>query len=155
MSWIANAALTKSGKTLYSGDSDVITWSCQYAGCITLETGMSVADSLAWQIHLPDTTADNTSLLKQANVQYQSGTGGSIVEKPAETQTSIRLACRRAPNCRSGGHEFEFPIWWNSVHWLTWKDSWGQVFLHCLAPRILCAACCAIVLRIYEWKNYP
>jgi hypothetical protein len=57
-------------------------------------------------------TADDTSLLNQAHVQYQSGTGGSTVEKPGETQTSIRLASHfiRAPNSRSRGHEFESPI---------------------------------------------
>ncbi len=37
------------------------------------------------QTHLPKATADSISLLKQAHVQYQSGTGGSTVEKPAET----------------------------------------------------------------------
>jgi hypothetical protein len=57
---------------------------------------MSLADTLERQTHLPDATADSTrysiSLLNQAHVQYQSGTGGSTVEKPAKTQTSIRLA---------------------------------------------------------------
>ncbi len=45
------------------------------------------ARSLAchWQTHLPDATADNTFLLNQAHVLYQSGAGGSTVEKPAET----------------------------------------------------------------------
>jgi hypothetical protein len=45
-------------------------------------------------------------------MQYQSGTGVSTVEKPAETQTSIRLAYRlvKAPNSRFGGHEFESPM---------------------------------------------
>ncbi len=48
----------------------------------------------------------------QAHVQYQSGTRGSIVKKPAKTQTRIRLAIHSVigPNSRSGGHEFEFPI---------------------------------------------
>jgi hypothetical protein len=56
--------------------------------------------STFWQTHLPDSTADSTSLLNQAHVQYQSGTGGSTVEKPAKTQTSIRLTSHlvRAPN---------------------------------------------------------
>ncbi len=44
-----------------------------------------MADSFAWQTHLPDATADNTSLLNQAHVLYQHSTGGSTVEKPAET----------------------------------------------------------------------
>ncbi len=72
-----------------------------------------MADSLAWQTHLPDATADNTSLLNQAHVQYQRGTGGSTVEKPAETQTNFRLASHlvRAPNSRSGGPEFKSPMW--------------------------------------------
>jgi hypothetical protein len=35
------------------------------------------------------------------------------VEKPAKTQTSIQLASHlvKAPTSRSGGHEFESPIW--------------------------------------------
>jgi hypothetical protein len=105
-------ALTKSGKTFgarsfYNGDTDVITWSCQ---SVRLRNSRSLARH--WQTQLSDTTADSTSLLNQAHVQYQSGTGGSTVEKPAETQTSIRLACHlvRAPNSRSGEHEFETPM---------------------------------------------
>ncbi len=45
-------------------------------------------------------------------MQYQSGNGGSTVEKPAETQTSIWLASHlvKAANSRSGGREFESPI---------------------------------------------
>ncbi len=60
-----------------------------------------MADPHTWQTHLPEAAADNTSLLNQAHVQYQSGTGGSTVEKPAGTQTSIRLANHlvRVPNC--------------------------------------------------------
>jgi hypothetical protein len=36
-----------------------------------------------------------------------------LVEKPAETQTSIRLASHfvRVPNSRSRGREFESPMW--------------------------------------------
>jgi hypothetical protein len=43
-----------------------------------------------------------------------------IVKKPAETQTSIRLAIHLvgAPNSRYGGHEFESQCGRNSVHWL-------------------------------------
>ncbi len=103
------SALTKSGKTLgvrsvCSGDPDVITWSCQ---SVWLRNTRSLAHH--WQTHLPDATADDTSLLNQAHVQYQSGTGGSTIEKPAETQTSIRLASHivREPNSRCGGHEFK------------------------------------------------
>jgi hypothetical protein len=67
-----------------------------------------------WQTHLPDATADRTSLINQAHVQYQSGTGGKNVEKPAEAQTSIQLASHlvRAPNSRAEGHEFESPVRW-------------------------------------------
>ncbi len=50
---------------------------------------MSLADSLALQTHLANAMADSASLLNQAHVQYQSVTGGSTVEKPAETQTNI------------------------------------------------------------------
>jgi hypothetical protein len=73
---------------------------------------MSLADSHAWQTHLPDTTTDDTFLLNQAHVQYQSGTGGNTVDKPAETLTSIRLASHlvRAPNSSSRGHEFNSPM---------------------------------------------
>jgi hypothetical protein len=35
---------------------------------------------------------DETFVLNQAHVQYQPGTGGSTVEEPGQTQTSIRLA---------------------------------------------------------------
>ncbi len=52
---------------------------------LSLQLGTSMADSLTWQTHLPDSPADNTSLLNQAHGQYQYGTGGSPVEKPAET----------------------------------------------------------------------
>ncbi len=42
-------------------------------------------------------------------MQFQCGTGGSTVEKPAKTQISIRLASHfvRAPN---SGREFESPM---------------------------------------------
>ncbi len=86
-----------------------------------------------WQTYLPSATADNTSLLNQAHVQYQRSTGGSTVEKPAETQTSIRLdshLVREPSNSRSGGHEFESHVWWDSVHWLKEERPLGQVF-HC------------------------
>jgi hypothetical protein len=98
-------------------------WFCDHvslSSCVTLTawhiTGRYTfrADSLA--------IADNTSLLNQAHVQYQSGTGGSTVEKPAETQTSIWLASHlvRVCNSRSEVHEFEYPMR---------KDPWHQVFL--------------------------
>ncbi len=53
-----------------------------------------------WQTHLPNAKADDNSLLIQAQVQYQRGTEGSTVEKPAETQASIPLASHlvRAPD---------------------------------------------------------
>ncbi len=89
-------ALTKSGKTLevrsfYSGNTEVmfehaagmIRWSCQSVWLHNMrieQLGTSLADSLAWQTHFPDTTADNTSLQNQDHVQYQSGNGGSTVE---------------------------------------------------------------------------
>ncbi len=89
-------ALTQSGKTLgvrtlLSGDPDVM---CEHAAGVIICSSQSVwlrnTGSLAlhWQTHLPNATADNTSLLNQAHEQYQSSTGGSIVEKPAKT---IRL----------------------------------------------------------------
>ncbi len=54
-------------------------------------------------MHLPDAMEDSNSLLNQAHVHCQSGTGGSTVEKPAETQTGIWLDSHlvRAPNSRS------------------------------------------------------
>jgi hypothetical protein len=50
------------------------------------------------------------------------------VEKPPETQTSIRLASHlvAAPNSTSGG-EFESPMW-RELGALT-EDPWGQIFL--------------------------
>ncbi len=87
---------------------------------------------------------DNTSLLNQAHVHYQCGTGGSTVEKPAETQTSIWLASHlvRAPNSISEGHEFESPMRLE-LDALTkkWKDPWGQVFLHAVHNGRSCNAC--------------
>jgi hypothetical protein len=104
-------ALTIVGRPLGSGLPAVVTltWSCHWCS----QFGTSLADSHAWQAHLPDATADNTSLLNQPHVQYQHGALGTTVEKPAETQTSIRLASHlvRAPNSWSGGHEFEYPGW--------------------------------------------
>jgi hypothetical protein len=60
---------------------------CLAARSLQLDT--SLAGSLVWQNHLTDAMTDNTSLPNQAHVQYQSGTKGSTVEKPAET---LRLA---------------------------------------------------------------
>jgi hypothetical protein len=89
-----------------------------------------LADSLVWQTHLPNAKADDTCLLNQAHVQYQRGTGGSTVEKPAKTQTVIRLASHlvRVPNSRSWEHEFEFPAWWELAALTKVEYSWGQVF---------------------------
>jgi hypothetical protein len=67
-----------------------------------------------WQTPLPDTKADNISLLNHTHVQYQSSTEESTVEKLAETQTSIWLAShlvQAPPYSRSGRHEFETPMW--------------------------------------------
>jgi hypothetical protein len=52
-------------------------------------------------------------MLFNTQVQYQGGTVGSYVEKPAEAQASIRLAGHlvRAPNYHSRGREFESPTW--------------------------------------------
>jgi hypothetical protein len=65
--------------------------------CLTYNTRpvwLRISRSLVCQrqTKLPDTIADNTTQLNQAHVQYLRGTGGSTVEKPAETQTSIWLA---------------------------------------------------------------
>ncbi len=93
------------------------TWSHDHvslSGCVRLAAWHVLADWLALQAHLPDATADSTYFsTNQAHVQCQIGTGGSTVEKPAETQTSIRLAIHlvRAPNSRSGGHEVESSMW--------------------------------------------
>ncbi len=94
-------ALTKKWKDpFYSGDPDMTTWSCQ---SVWLRNTHSLARH--WQTHLPDAMTDSTSLLNEVHVQCQSGTGGSTVEKPVETQTSIQLVSHlvRAP-------QFEFPM---------------------------------------------
>ncbi len=101
-------------------------WSDDHAslsGCITLAvwhvTGRltCLADSVT-QCH---STADNTSLLNQAHPQYQSGTGGSTVEKPARHWDLHKLASHLAkePNSRSWGHESESPMQQElgAVHW--------------------------------------
>ncbi len=78
-----------------------------------------------WQIHLPDAELHNAPSffchwqthfqmpLLYTQVQYHCGTGGSYVVKPNKTQTSLRIASLlgRASSSRSGGHEFEFPVW--------------------------------------------
>jgi hypothetical protein len=57
--------------------------------------------------------AGNNSVLNKVHEQYQHGSGGSTVEKPAETQTSIWLASHfiRAPNSLPEGHKLESPAW--------------------------------------------
>ncbi len=59
------------------------------AGCQFVQLRNTRSLARHWQTHLPYATADNTYLLNQAHVQYQRGTGGTSVEKPAET---LRLA---------------------------------------------------------------
>jgi hypothetical protein len=56
-----------------------------------------------------------------------------VVENPAETQTSIRLASQlvRAPNSRSLGREFESHAAGTRCNDKKWKDPLGQVFLQC------------------------
>jgi hypothetical protein len=69
-----------------------------------------LADSFAWQNHLPDATSDDSSLLHQARVQYKLSTGASTEEK---TQAKVRLAgyLEKAPNSKAGVHEFGSPVW--------------------------------------------
>ncbi len=98
----------------------MITWSCQ---SVWLHNNHSLARHCPWQTHLPDRF---TCLPQQSrlHVQYQRGTRGRPVEMPAETpQTSIRLASQlvRAPNSRSGGHEFESLFCKNSAQGLEVK----------------------------------
>ncbi len=111
-------AVTKSGKTI--GGQVFLQWRPRHDHIIMSvclapkhsQLGISLAESLAWQTDLPDTMADSASLLNQAHTQYQSGTGGITVEKPAETQPIIWLASHlvRALNSRSGGREFKYPM---------------------------------------------
>ncbi len=62
-------------------------------------------------------------------MQRKSGTGGTYVEKPAKTYTSIRLARHlvRAPHFQSEGREFEAPAW----KWTRLSDNivdlWGSL----------------------------
>ncbi len=51
-------------------------------------------------------------------------------EKPAETQTSIRLASHlvRAPNSLSGGREFESLVWTWTRHSDNIEDLWDTIF---------------------------
>jgi hypothetical protein len=111
-------ALTKSGKTLgvrsfYSGDPNMITWSCQSVwlrnthSWHVMDVLTCLADSLA-QRH----GRQNFSTKPRPCAVPKRYGRMSTVEKPAETQTSIQLASHlvRAPNSRSGGHEFESPM---------------------------------------------
>ncbi len=112
-------ALTESERSLGSGLSTVVTptWSHVHVSlysCVTLAAWHSTGRRTFLADSLASALADDTSLLHQAHVQYQSGTGGSTVEKPAETQTSIQLASHlfRAPNSSSG------KTWvWKSPMW--------------------------------------
>jgi hypothetical protein len=63
-------------------------------------------------------------ILLYTHVQYQCGTGGSYVEKPAETQTRVQLASHlvRAPNSKSGGREFGFQHGLEPGALITWND---------------------------------
>jgi hypothetical protein len=62
------------------------------------------------QMFFPYTAGKFWRLGKHGRSFFATGT----VEKPAETQISIRLASHlvRDPNSRSGGHEFESPMRW-------------------------------------------
>jgi hypothetical protein len=51
---------------------------CLVAAAHRMQLGTSLADSLAWQTHLPDATADDTSLYPNT---VPHSTGGSYEEK--------------------------------------------------------------------------
>ncbi len=75
-------SLTKSGKargvrSFYSGDPDVITWSCQ---SVWLRNTRSLARHWQIQIHLPGKLTCPAPLL-YTQVQSQHGTGGSYCMK--------------------------------------------------------------------------
>jgi hypothetical protein len=85
-------ALAESGKSLgvrsfYSGDPDV---TCSTLSSYSCAMHTVLADPLTWQTHLPNAMADNASLYPNAVLMRY--WRELHVEKPAETQTSLRLA---------------------------------------------------------------
>jgi len=107
--------MTEGGKThwvrsSYSGGSNVI-MSC--LTCSTQSVWLRNTRSVAcqWQTRLPNAIADNTFLLNQPYAQHQLGIGGSTVEKPAETQTSIMLANHLVRLDRLTLNPEESPVW--------------------------------------------
>jgi hypothetical protein len=77
---LAKSAKTPEVSSFHTGDPDVI---MPFLTCITQSVWLRNPHNLAhqWQTHLshfPDATANNTSLLNQAHVQYQSGTGEAM-----------------------------------------------------------------------------
>jgi len=70
------------------------------------------------------------TILLYTQVQYQRGTGGTYVERAAETQTSIGLASHlvKAPISQSGRHEFESSArTWTRLYGNI-EDFWAKVF---------------------------
>ncbi len=62
------------------------------------------------QTHMPGRLTCPMPLL-YTQVQYQNGTGGSYVENPRHSvQHQLASHLVRAPNSRSGGHEFGSPV---------------------------------------------
>jgi hypothetical protein len=86
-----------------------------------------------WQTHLPDRLNCWTPLL-YTQVQYQLGTGGSYVEKPAKT---FRVA--------SGGHEFRSSVW-RELTVLSGKILGVRVFLQLNRTEMLC-------VRLFDVKD--
>jgi hypothetical protein len=91
-------------------------WHTVCLAVLCLQLGTSLANSLARR------QGRQYFSTKPSIVQYQCSTGGSTVEKPAETSIGLASHLVRAPNSRSGGHEFKSPVWQelsaqNNTYW--------------------------------------
>ncbi len=88
-------------RSFYSGDPDMI------MSCLTCSTlSVCLSDSFARR-HLFTHKCSTNAVSK-----------GAMLETPAETLGLASSHLVRVPNSRSGGHEFESPVW--RVHWLKW-----------------------------------
>jgi hypothetical protein len=75
----------------------------------------------------------------------------AVVEKPAETQASIRLASHlvRVPNSLSGGREFESPALASSRHSVNIEDLWGTFFY--IGDPDMILSCWHVAQCLFRW----
>jgi hypothetical protein len=108
--WRELSALTSVERSLGSGLSIVVTpmWSHDHVSLFGRST--LAAWNIDGRLTCP-TQQQKYFSIKPCPYSVPNGTGGNILEKPGTTQTRIWLASHliRAPNVKSGVHEFESP----------------------------------------------